>query len=64
MFFKTEIAAVVASTPLFFLNEDLSVACFLFKLVIIPNPIGHSYFIDKYEIDLIIELDKREKCGV
>ena len=61
MFFKTEIAAIVASIPLFFLNDDLSAACFLFRQVIIPKPIGHSYLIDKYEIDLIIVLDKREK---
>ena len=64
IFFKIEIAAFVASAPLFFLPDDLIIACFLFIQEITPYPIGQLYFTDICMISFITIFDNSEKCGV
>ena len=57
---NTENTACAASFPFF----PRAFACFIFKQVIIPLPIGFLLDIDKFIIALVVEFEIKSKCGV
>ena len=57
---KTEITALEASLPFFF----LFIAWFIFKHVNIPFPIGFLLSTESFMIALVAALEIKSKCGV
>ena len=64
MFNKDKVAKAASFPLFFFFVFDLSSACFLFKHVNIPLPIGFLYWIDKFIIPSVADFEINSKCGV